>query len=243
MTKPLSMLVLKMGSTLPALKSRKGDFEDWIIAGLGLAPDEAVVIDVPSGEPLPRAERHGGIVITGSHTMVTERKPWSERAAEWLREAVSREVPILGICYGHQLLAHAYGGTVANNPLGREFGTVEVAMAEEAGKDALLGILPRRLSAHVGHTQSVIRLPERAVRLASNAWDGNQAFRMARVAWGVQFHPEFDADIMREYITSYHAALAAEGQDTERLLGTIADTPQATQLLRRFTQLCREEAK
>ena len=60
--------------------------------------------------------------------MVSEREPWSERAAEWLREVAQRGIPLLGICYGHQLLAHALGGRVGANPQGREIGTVEVGL-------------------------------------------------------------------------------------------------------------------
>src|SRR4030042_4477261 len=88
--------------------------------------------------------------------MVTERAPWSEQAAEWLRKAVSGGVPVLGICYGHQLLAYAHGGRVADNPLGREYGTVQVRMGGAAARDELLGGLPASIPVHEGHTQSVL---------------------------------------------------------------------------------------
>ena len=113
------ILVLKLGDTLPALKARKGDFEDWIVAGLGVAREDVRVVDVPRGDPLPDASDHDGIIITGSEAMVTERREWSERTADWLRKAVGRGPAVLGICYGHQLLAHALGGVVGNNPRGR----------------------------------------------------------------------------------------------------------------------------
>ena len=182
-----------------------------------------------------------GIVITGSHTMVTERRDWSERAAEWLNDAVHARVPVLGICYGHQLLAHALGGEVADNPKGREFGTVEVSLSETMRDDALLGGLPRQIRVHVGHTQSVLRLPEGAVRLASNPWDINQAVRFGPAAWGVQFHPEFDAEIIREYVGHYRGLLSAEGQDTERILSCVVDEPAGKQVLRKFAALVTKE--
>ncbi|MEZ4555438.1 MAG: gamma-glutamyl-gamma-aminobutyrate hydrolase family protein [Caldilineaceae bacterium] len=50
--------------------------------------------------------------MTGSHSMVTDRAAWSERSADWLRAVVAAEWPVLGICFGHQLLAHAWGGVV-----------------------------------------------------------------------------------------------------------------------------------
>jgi GMP synthase (glutamine-hydrolysing) len=232
-----------MGSTLPSLKSRKGDFEDWIVRGLGLPGGQVSVFDVPRGGPLPSLDGHRAIVITGSHTMVTEREAWSERAAGWLRDAVKNDFPVLGICYGHQLLAHALGGEVGDNPKGREFGTVEVTLEEAAKDDPLMGDLPPRIKVHVGHTQSVLRLPPGAVRLASNHWDPNQAVRFGTSAWGVQFHPEFDAETVQEYITHYRAMLSAEGQDPERLIANINGEAFGPLLLRRFSGMARAGAR
>ena len=232
-----TILILKMGSTLPGLRAWKGDFEDWITAGLGAgAPSD--VIDVAAGAPLPDPDGHAGVVVTGSHTMVTERRDWSERAADWLREASARDMPVLGICYGHQLLAHAYGGVVGDNPSGREFGTVEVSLNGEARTDTLLAGLPRTVNAHEGHTQSVLQLPGAAVVLASNAHDACQAFRIGQRAWGVQFHPEFDTEIVRTYIDHFRGLLAAEGQDPDALMSAAGDAPQAAGVLGRFARIC-----
>lgn len=167
----MEFLILKMGSTLPSLKSRRGDFEDWIIRGADLRPEEVRVIDVQAGEPLPMPHAGYAAILSGSHSMVTERAPWSERTAEWLRKAVAGGVPMLGICYGHQLLAHAHGGQVADNPGGREFGTMQITLDGAAARDKLLGGLPARIPMHEGHTQSVLSLPPDAMRLAENARD------------------------------------------------------------------------
>ena len=211
--------------------------------GAGLAAAEARVIDVPSARELPAVDGAAGVMVTGSHTMVTERQPWSERAAEWLRVAVERRVPVLGICYGHQLLAHAHGGEVGDNPRGREFGTVQVELEEAGRADELLGELPPVFPAHQGHTQSVLRLPRGAVRLAANHRDANQAFRIGACAWGVQFHPEFDAEIIREYVDHYRGLLAAEGQDPGKLGDSARDVPFGTELLRRFVRLSRSVSR
>jgi len=236
---PRPFLILKMGSTLPSLRDRRGDFEDWVARGAGLSASETRVVDVLAEPALPPLDGAAGVIVTGSHTMVTERQPWSERAAQWLCGAVSGGVPVLGICYGHQLLAHAHGGEVADNPHGREFGTVQIELDAAGRVDALLGVLPAAFAAHEGHTQSVLRLPPGAVRLAANAWDAAQAFRIGERAWGVQFHPEFDADIIREYVDHYRGLLAAQGQDPDALIRAAEDNPLGARILSRFADLCR----
>jgi GMP synthase (glutamine-hydrolysing) len=237
MTSAERVLILKMGDTLPALKARRGDFEHWTIEGMGLPPEKVSVVDLPRGDPLPPAEGGGGIVVTGSHTMVTDREAWSERAAEWLRRAVGAGRPVLGICYGHQLLAHALGGVVGNNPRGEELGAVEVFLDETARADALLGGLPTTMRVYESHTQSVLRLPLGAVRLAFNSWDDNQCFRFGTAAWGIQFHPEFDAEVVKEYIQCNRGALIAEGRDPDALLRTVTGEAVRGELLRRFASL------
>ncbi len=221
------LMIIKTGATLPSLKARRGDFEDWILAGMEIGPGQVDVLDIAAGQPLPKPASAVGIVITGSHDMVTDHRDWSERAAGWLSEAVSSGVPTLGICYGHQLLAYALGGKVDYNPRGREMGTAEVTLLEPAFDDALLSGLPSPFKAHLCHAQSVLELPPGAVPLASSSWDRNQAFRADDCAWGVQFHPEFDADIMRAY-----AAAEASGETIE-----IIDAPLRTHVLKKFAAL------
>jgi len=231
------ILIIKTGSTLPALKSRKGDFEDWIVAGMGVSAGRVTVVDVTAEGALPANGVHDGVVITGSHSMVTDGLRWSERTARWLALEVAAGTPTLGICYGHQLLGHALGGLVQQNPLGWELGTVDVTLQEPGLRDTLLGGLGPVIRVHVSHSQSVLRLPKDAVRLATNGRDINQAFRVGRSAWGVQFHPEFDADTVKTYIEYCRKKLVAEGQDPDRLLQEAADTSSGPEILRRFARV------
>lgn len=233
--KPL--LIVKTGQTLPALRASGEDFEDWIMRGLAIDLGRVLVVDAYADEELPDLDSIAGMVVTGSPAMVTELAPWSERCAEYLRDAVGKTVPVLGICYGHQLLAHACGGEVGYHPKGREIGTVAIDNAAAAQQDALFGVLPERFLGHTTHSQSVLRLPEHAVLLASSVHDAHQAFRIGENAWGVQFHPEFDAQIMRGYVWERRAALLEEGYDIDRLIGGVSETPEATHLLRDFALL------
>ncbi|MCL4192324.1 MAG: gamma-glutamyl-gamma-aminobutyrate hydrolase family protein, partial [Thermoguttaceae bacterium] len=129
------LLILKLGSTFPDLARTHGDFEDWIARGLSLPAERIAVADAQSLQQLPAPQEFCGVVLTGSHSMVTDAEPWSERVSDWVAGAVEAEVPLVGICYGHQLLARALGGEVDYNPRGEEYGTVEVLLGEASSGD------------------------------------------------------------------------------------------------------------
>jgi len=230
-------VIIKLGDTLPELAAQKGDFEDWILRGMGLTRSQVRIVDPTRGEALPAPGTIAGAVLTGSHAMVTDHVPWSERTASWLRDIVAVRVPVLGICYGHQLLAYALGGEVGPNPHGSEMGTVEAWLTEAGQADSLLGDLEDTIHVHASHAQTVLRLPKGATLLATSAMDRALAFALDGSVWGVQFHPEFDAEIGRAYIRAEAETLAAGGQDPERLITACVDAPAGTAILARFARL------
>jgi GMP synthase (glutamine-hydrolysing) len=231
------VVVLKTGSTLPELRARRGDYEDWIAAGLGLPHERIQVVPVREAGLPPPPGAPAGVVVTGSSAFVSRREPWSERAADWLREAVAAGTPVLGICYGHQLLAHALGGRVGPNPRGREIGTVEVEVLDAARTDPLFEGLGSPLPMQATHLESVLELPPGARWLAASRGDPHQAFAVGPRAWGVQFHPEFDSDVIRAYLAARREAVRAEGLDPDALEGAVRDSPSGPVLLRRFAAL------
>jgi GMP synthase (glutamine-hydrolysing) len=232
--KPL--LIIKTGRTLPQVPAVRGDFERWILESMGWEPAQSLTCDVSAGAALPAAEAVCGVVITGSAAMVSERLPWSERCAEWLLQAAG-ELPILGICYGHQLLAHALGGGVDYHPRGREMGTTFVRCHPGAGGDPLFAGCGEQFAVHVTHQQSVLQLPAGAEVLASNDFEPHQALRFRERVWGLQFHPEFDAEVMRAYLGARAQRLQEEGFDVAQLLAAVSETPQSRQVLRNFATL------
>lgn len=228
LTKPL--LILKVGSTHPHIAAELQDFEHWIQAGLQDPALPVTVVDPREGQALPAQADIAGVVVTGSHSMVSDREPWSEAAAAWLRDAVAAEVPVLGICYGHQLLAHALGGEVGYHPQGIELGTVPVTLSAAAQSDPLFAGLPTQFDAQAAHRQSVRRLPEGATLLAGNNFEPHHAFRFSSRAWGVQFHPEFGE-------AATHAYLATLNGDVPE--GAVRPTDVAASVLPRFARIVR----
>lgn len=233
-----TLMIVKLGSTYPDLATQWGDFEDWVAAGLGPLPLPVQTIDPVHGDPLPNYDTLAGVVLTGSHAMVTDREPWSEQIGQWVVGLIPRNIPLLAICYGHQLLAHALGCPVADNPQGEEVGTVPLYLTPEAAEDPLFRSLPNPFLAQVFHTQSVLKLPPGAVLLAYSEKEPFHAVRVGRCAWGVQFHPEFDQEIALAYLRKSAEKLPPGSKRSDRLAVQISPTPKAASILGRFGPWC-----
>ena len=233
----LRVLLLQVGHTFEEIATLRGGYDRWFREGLALREEELDVRCLHEGAALPAGFDYAGVVVTGSAAMVTDRAPWSEAAAGYLREATARQLPILGICYGHQLLAHACGGLVGYNPVGRHIGTARVELTEAAASDPLFQGFASPLYLHVSHSQRVLELPAEAVLLASCERDPCHAFRIGPCAWGLQAHPEFSAETTRDYIRIRYETIVAEGLDADALRAGVRESADGQQILRRFRSL------
>ena len=148
-----------------------------------------------AGDPVPEsADGLAGLVVMGGTMAAYADDGFPTRQAELalLRSAVEREVPTLGICLGAQLLAVAAGGDAVRGGGGLEVGWCSVRLTPEAVDDPLLGGLPSELVVLQWHADTYA-LPPAAVRLATGTAYPEQALRVGRAAWGLQFHLELDA--------------------------------------------------
>lgn len=235
MSKPLLIIRTACAQTgLPGVFARRGDACNWIRTSGNFHDEPIRVVSVFAGEKLPAPHTVKAAIITGSPVMVTDRVPWSEYTAAWIREAYQQATPLLGICFGHQLIAYALGGVVGANPKAPEFGTRPVYKTLHAQNDPLFHDLPEKLLMQTAHYQSVLRLPEQARLLASNRQDKHQAYRLGDCVWGVQFHPEMDAYILREILLQDKDYYEKDGINVDKELKQLSESPHGKQLFHNF---------
>jgi GMP synthase (glutamine-hydrolysing) len=116
-----------------------------------------------------------------------------------LREAIDRDMSVLGICLGAQLLAKALGGSVRRNKT-REIGWYDVDLTEDGAVDPVLSAFSQRQEVFQWHEDG-IKLPEHVVHLASSPASDIQAFRHGEHAYGFQFHLEVDSSLINRWLT------------------------------------------
>lgn len=231
------LLIIKTGTTYPSIRKNYGDFENFILDKIHIPNSEVLVSSIYLNQSLPDIKDVFAIIITGSHSMVTDNDPWNIYLSKWLKEQVPSSIPVLGICYGHQLLAQTFGGNVDYNSKGIEIGTVKISLTQQGETDPLLCILPKIFFGHVTHAQTVIALPNNGTLLAENNFEPHHAFSIAENMWGLQFHPEFDAEITRGYIKEQADNLITRGYNIDELYASVQEHNYGKLLLNYFIDL------
>ncbi|ELZ75999.1 type 1 glutamine amidotransferase [Haloferax larsenii] len=146
---------------------------------------DLVEFDV-TDDHLPSHFDFDGVVVTGSSSSVYWDDEWITNLVSWVADADDRDLPILGVCFGHQVLAAALGGTVDDMD-DFELGYSEISRTAD---DDLFAGIADRFTVFTSHGDVVTELPPGADLLAENEY-GVHAFRRDH-ALGVQFHPEYD---------------------------------------------------
>ena len=237
------ILLLKAGEAAAPIRLAAGDYDAWFARALGREGLRFTVVRTSLGERPPRRAREfDAVMMTGSPLSATLPSEWMRRAANYLVEAGEQQVPVLGVCFGLQLLALGLGGQVVRNPRGREIGTVEVQLSPEGRRDPLFQGLPRSVAVQTTHEDIVPSAPEGSTVLASNACCEVQALRVGRYLRAVQFHPELDAAAMGAVVSARAGALANEAEARgERgtdavptLFAGLRHTPAGPLILRNF---------
>lgn len=195
---------------------------------VGALADAGVDLDrreVFAGAPVPLdAAGHHGVVVMGGPMSAGSDVGFPSRRAELalLVDAVRRGVPVLGVCLGAQLLAVAGGGEVRAGGAGPEIGWGRVDLLPAAADDPLFAGLGDAIDVLHWHGET-FELPPGAVLLASSTRYANQAFRLGRHAWGLQFHVEVDLAGVRAFLEASGDEAAAAGVEPRSIEATAVD--------------------
>lgn len=222
---PPVVLLYNVGEPPPPVAAVHGRFPAWFRRlcepeGVDLAVYDGVQATSP-----PPVRDYAGIVVGGSPASVTAPEPWMEAAVETIREAARVGTPVLGVCFGHQLIAAAFGGSVTANPSGWEIATHEIELTGEGRRDPLFRGLPDAFCVQFSHADAVdpdTLSAANGVRvLARNRATAVQALAAGDAIRGVQFHPEFTAAIVRDYVRARADILP----DADAALARARDAP------------------
>ncbi|MBE7557467.1 gamma-glutamyl-gamma-aminobutyrate hydrolase family protein [bacterium] len=185
-------------------------------------------------EAHPPAGTYRGVIISGSPASAYDPEPWIARLADFIRQVVEKDAPLLGVCFGHQLIAQTLGGRVERNPRGRELGTLPVFLNEAGRADPLFAGMPAKFPCYHGHRDHVAAAPPGAECLAASALTPIQAFRLGRRIRAIQFHPEFTNDIVTFILQRDRQALEKEDISDRQVLAGLCDSPVARRILSNF---------
>jgi GMP synthase (glutamine-hydrolysing) len=173
-----------------------------------------------SGDELPGLASYDGFLVLGGPMGADDdtSHAWLGPVKELLREARGSALPTLGICLGHQLIASALGGRVERNPRGQQVGLIPLGWTAAAAADRLLGPLASPRRGVQWNDDVVTGLPTGATLLARTEHAEVQAVRYAPAMWGVQLHPEVDADVLKPWAEEDRGSHETRGVDTDGLL-------------------------
>lgn len=201
---------------------------------------EVEVFRPAPGTAFPRPGSAEFAIHTGSSLSICDDAPFQTEAEEYIRACSALGVAQMGICYGHQLLARAFGGrpAVRKSPRGLEVGWGEVRFSPRAC--SLLGV-PQSCRLFQYHFDEVISLPPGAEILAWNEHTLVQAFiDESRRLFGVQFHPEFDEAKGNAHFLKDRELLAGRGFDADSLAAGRPDPPADGRFFRFLSEHLRE---
>jgi GMP synthase (glutamine-hydrolysing) len=191
---------------------------DWLVeAGCTLE-----VCRPSSGDDLPALTSYDATVVLGGEASANDDTvPWLAPLKAGIRDAVAARTPLLGICLGHQLVAAALGGRVERNPRGQTVGLQPVGWTEDAADDAWTrGRTGTEIAIHWNNDVAVV-MPEDAVVLARTPGGEVQVARFGPRAWGIQAHPEADAEVVRRWAESDREDHVTLGVDHHEVLAAI----------------------
>lgn len=192
--------ILKSDSVLEQFQPAHGDYPDMFITRLGEnAPLEVefLTFDVEHGIYPTNLDECDGYVITGSKRSVYEDEPWIKQLDHYVVELHERRKPLVGVCFGHQMVAQALGGKTEKAPVGWGVG---VHTSDVVTNQAYLEPKLSTVRMLVSHQDQVTKLPNEAVLIASSDFCPFSMYQVSEHILCMQGHPEFRHEYSKDLI-------------------------------------------
>ncbi len=186
---------------------------------------------------------HDAVILGGSAQFYLSQgdgmDSWVSNALSLVDNAIEQDIPMLGVCFGYQILGLAFGGRVIRENERREVGIFEITQSDEATNDPLFRGIPEVFDAQLAHKDYLTGLNGDLTYLAKSERVHPQAFRVkGKRAWGVLFHPELNGARMRDRISMFPGYLKPD-QSVE---DTFWDTPHAEKVVHNFMEVVEQSS-
>lgn len=174
------------------------------------------------------------VVMIGSSgaLLVTDEKAksWVSALSAFIRTVVKRDIPYLGLCFGHDILVHAFGGKLERVP--RANGNIDIHLTDAGEKDQLLCDFPKTFSTLQVHFDSVTELPDDFVSLAGSDVAEHQIVHLkGKKAYGMQMHAELNAEELKERLAYFSGYFHDDEKELEQLVEGIVPAPEMERLV------------
>jgi len=194
----MKLLIISAGPGMDEIRNIYGHAIDWISSFL---TDSFLDIDINhiyKNENFDHS-KYDAWIITGSASSVMDNNQWISNLKDKIKYGYDNSIPILGICFGHQIISSALGGKVEKNKKGWELGAFKINFNKQGKNNLLFKNIDFSDYFYFSHEDIVSVLPQDAIELASNNM-GLQSYSINNKIYGVQFHPEFSIEIAQKYV-------------------------------------------
>ena len=193
----MKIVIVSNGPGLPEVVEKYGHSSSWIPSIIDNQDKINFSVKKVYNNELLSIDDGDIWIVTGSKYSVYDNYEWICYLKKFVKKLVNHNKYVLGICFGHQMIAEACGGKVKKNKLGWELGSYSINLTESGKKSPLFDNFYNNDIVYESHQDTVVKLPDNFVELAYTQ-KSNQSFSYKNRVFGVQFHPEFSYDVTRK---------------------------------------------
>ena len=194
----MKLLIISAGPGLDDVTSACGEASDWFAECIKNTNITISINNIYKNEDFDESA-YDAWIITGSASSVMSKENWINKLEIKIRYAYKKNIPILGVCFGHQIISSALGGEVIRNKKGWELGSYKLDINKEGQINSIFKNIIIDDYFYFSHQDIVTKIPSEGTELARNNM-GIQSYSVGNKIFGVQFHPEFSTHIMEKYV-------------------------------------------